>query len=99
VHAKLLSNRIRDVRDADRKGEAVLLFQLHFQIGNVVLEVSLLELGVQFLLITAQEKKLHLLAPIVAPLTWSHRPQLFITIVFQSGASSFTGTSWVLVVA
>jgi len=61
MHAELLRDRIRDVRDANRKGEAVLLFQLYFQIGNVVLEVSLLELGIQFLLITAQEEKLHLL--------------------------------------
>jgi len=61
MHAKLLRDRIRDVRDTNRKGEAVLLFQLYFQIGNVVLEVSLLELGIQFLLIAAQEQELHLL--------------------------------------
>jgi len=39
----------------------VLLFQLDFQIGNVVLEVSLFELSIQFLLITTQEQELHLL--------------------------------------
>jgi len=64
VDAKFLRNRIRDVRYSHGEGEAVLLLELHLQVSNVVLQVALLELRVQFLLIAAQEEELHLLVDV-----------------------------------